>query len=260
MTLMGFLARNRTVHVADLDRWLRMAGKRSESYREQLLKGLCANGTLVRVRRGLYAQIGSNAVADPYELAASMMPDALMAGRTALELRDAVPGTRRSTACIVFTKAISAGRGLTWQGVTMRPIRHPTALVRAGKCLVETERVAKNGGRPLRVASVERAFVDMLDRPRMNGGWHELMDIVAAVPRLDLDRTVWYLKQLDNATTAAKLGWILERDASRFAAGPEVLTSIERMRPRGPHYLSRTHRQSGRLLRRWNLVVPPEHL
>jgi len=259
-TLNGFLAKHRMVHVTDLDRWLRMTGRRSETYRTQILKTLCDNGTLVRVRRGLYAQVGTNAAADPYELATSMMPDALMAGRTALDVRNAVPPDRRSKVCIVFTKAISAGRGLTWQGVTMRPIRHPAALVRTGRCLVETEPVANNGGRPLRTASVERAFVDMLERPRMNGGWHELMTVVTAVPSLDLDRTVWYLKQLENATTAAKLGWILERHNERFGVGQQVLSSIERMRPRGPHYLSRTHRQSGRLLRRWNLVVPPEFL
>jgi hypothetical protein len=79
---------------------------------------------------------------------------------------------------------------------------------------------------------------------------------IGLIPALDLDRVVRYVEHLDNATTAAKTGWILERYQEQFGVGTPILDRIQRLRPRGPHYLSRTRRESGQYMSRWNLVVP----
>ena len=78
-----------------------------------------------------------------------------------------------------------------------------------------------------------------------------------AIPALDLERVVSYVASLGNATTAAKTGSMLERGQDRLGVSPGVLCRLEHMRPRGPHYLSRSHRVSGRYVARWHLVVPP---
>jgi predicted transcriptional regulator of viral defense system len=260
-SLAPFLANRCLLHVEDVDHWLRAAGKPSVAYRDRLLSNLCAAGVLVRIQRGLYANAASPAQwQDPYQLPSWIVPDAVLAGRTALEIRCGVPRSQRYKFCVFFTRMSARGTGPAWQGVSMRAIAHPVALVREGQTLIETDQVDNNSGRPLYVTTIERAFVDLLERPRLNGKWQDLLSLIGAIPALDLDRTVRYLKQLGNATTAAKAGWLLERHEEQFAVSPSVLTQIQRLRPRGPHYLSRTHRESGRYLARWNLVVPAELL
>ena len=234
-------------------------GNPSVAYRDRVLSELCAAGILVRVQRGLYAHVASASRGlDPYQLALWIAPDAVLAGRTALEIRFGIPSSQRYRFCIFFTRIATRGAGPDWQGVTMQPIAHPVALVREGETLMETDRVGNNSGRPLYVTTIERAFIDVLERPRLNGTWQDVLSLIGTIPALDLDRTVRYLERLGNATTAAKAGWLLERHEEQFGVSSSVLAQIQRLRPRGPHYLSRTCRESGRYLARWNLVVPPD--
>jgi predicted transcriptional regulator of viral defense system len=255
-SLAPLLTARRLFTTEDVDGCLHRAGDRSRRARDRLLASLCAAGELVRVRRGLYAIAAADgATPDAYHVAGWLARDAVLGVRTALEARRVLPpGSGR---CIYFTRLAGAGRGPVWQGLTMYPISHPTALVRGGDPFVETELLDGNGCGPMRVATVERAFVDLIERPRLTGPWRDVMQTIGAIRTLDLDRAVRYLERLDNATTAAKIGWILERHQEQFGVSEAVLARLERLRPRGPHYLSRTHRESGRYAARWNLVVPP---
>ena len=92
---------------------------------------------------------------------------------------------------------------------------HPAALIRARREFVETTLVEGQSGDRMRVATIERTFVDLLDRPRLTGGWPAVIEVVEAIPPIDLDRVVQYVACLANATTAAKTGWILERYQDR---------------------------------------------
>ena len=57
--------------------------------------------------------------------------------------------------------------------------------------------------------------MDVLDRPRHSGGWEEIWRSLESVEFFDVERVVEYALLLDNATTAAKVGFYLEqhRDA-----------------------------------------------
>jgi predicted transcriptional regulator of viral defense system len=239
----------------DVDRCLKRSDERSRRSRDRLRASLCEAGILVRVRRGVYAAATPNgAMPDAYQLAAWLAPDAIIGVVTALEMRGVLPSL--SDRCIYFTRLGSIGPGPIWQGAMLHPVSHPTALLRNGGPFAETELIGRNGCTPLRVATTERAFVDILERPRLTGSWDDVIRVVGQIPRLDLDRVVGYVERLDNATTAAKVGWMLERHQEQFGVDSEVLARMERLRPRGPHYLSRTKRESGRYISRWNLVVP----
>jgi predicted transcriptional regulator of viral defense system len=249
------LARVRLFTTEDVERCLRRSGGTSARGRDRLLASLCAAGELVRVRRGLYATAAPDGTTpDPYHIAAWLAPDAILGFGTALEVRGVLP--QRGNRCVYFTRLASAGRGPTWHGVVMQPVSHPTALVRHGGPLTGTELVDGNGCGPLRVTTIERTFVDILERPRLTGSWPEVVRTIGLIPALDFDRVVDYLDRLGNATTAAKVGWMLERHQEQFGVTADVLSRIERLRPRGPHYLSRTRRESGQYIARWNLVVP----
>jgi predicted transcriptional regulator of viral defense system len=256
MTVLApLIASHGLISTEEVDAFLVDVGTFTSRTRDRLLAGLCTQGALVRVRRGLYARAtpdrgGPNS----YLVAAHLAPDAVLGVRTALEVRGVVaPDDRR---CTYFTRLTNTGRGPVWCGTVMQPISHPTALVRAGRPFIETELLDGNGCGPMRVATIARSFVDVLDRPRLTGAWPDVLQTLGAIPILDLDRVVRYLEYLDNATTAAKAGWFLERHQEQFGVTPEVLARLETLRPRGPHYLSRTRRESGRYVARWNLVVP----
>ena len=51
------------------------------------------------------------------------------------------------------------------------------------------------------------------------------------------------------------LGFVLERQAQRFFVPPQFLERLERSRPASKVYLDK-HQRGGRLVRRWNLIVP----
>ena len=240
---------------ADVDRYLQRSDDRSRRSRDRLRASLCASGVLVRVRRGLYATATPDGhTPDAYQLAGWLAPDAVIGFGSALEVRGILPAP--GTRCVYFTRLASAGPGPIWQGAILQPVSHPTALVRKGDPFVETELLYRDGAEPVRVSTLERAFVDILERPRLAGSWADVIRLVGRMPLLDLDRVVGYVERLENATTASKVGWVLERHQEQFGVDSSMLSRIEHLRPRGPHYLSRTRRESGRFISRWNLVVP----
>ncbi len=258
-TISDFLAPRRLFTTADLDGWLLRAGESSRDHRRWVLAALHSTGDLTRIRRGLYVRTWSDDVMpNAHHLAGWFAKDAILGLRTALEVRGIVPRPTNDAQCIYFTRLGTAGLGPDWFGVTMHPIVHPTALVRAGTITVETELLDGDGYGPLRVTTTERAFVDMLARSWVNSTWQDIVTAIDAIPALDLDRTVRYLEQLANATAAAKVGWILEERQEQFGVPASMLDRIERSAPRSIRYLSRLHRQGGLFIKRLKLVVPPD--
>jgi len=71
---------------------------------------------------------------------------------------------------------------------------------------------------------------------------------------------VEYVYLLKNATTAMKVGFFLEQNRESLMVEDRYLKSLYDLRPRQPHYLKRSKRESGRLISKWNLVVPVEIL
>jgi predicted transcriptional regulator of viral defense system len=242
----------------DTDTFLRSRGMRNPRTRHRALAALCASGDLVRVQRGMYARGTPGASGpDPYVVASHLAPDAVLGLHTALEVRGLIAPTIGR--CIYFTRTAS-GRprgGPVWRGMRMHRILHPAALARAGKKFLETEMVEGQNGVRMRATTIERSFVDLMDRPRLAGDWPAVVQVLDAIGPLDLDRVTHYASCLGNATTAAIVGWYLERNRDRLHVTPAILCRLEHLRPRGPHYLSRSQRVSGRYVARWNLVVPP---
>ena len=65
----------------------------------------------------------------------------------------------------------------------------------------------ERAGVDVRVTSLERTLVDLLDRPDLGGGWEEIWRSLESVEFYDLDRIVEYVTLLENSTTTAKVGF-----------------------------------------------------
>ena len=143
-------------------------------------------------------------------------------------------------------------RGWSFRGVDYRPLRAREALGAAAMTLgVEPmDRL----GMDIRVTSPARTLVDVLDRPDWSGGWEEVWRSLEGLRLVNLPEILDYLEHLDNATTAALVGFFLEQHRETLGVNETELASLEPLRPKGRHYLSRA--DGGRLAKRWNLIVP----
>jgi predicted transcriptional regulator of viral defense system len=115
---------------------------------------------------------------------------------------------------------------------------------------------ADRAGLVVRVASLERTLVDVLDRPDLAGSWEEIWQSLESVEFFNLDKVIEYVLMLENATTAAKVGFFLEQHREALMVEQAHLKSLQKLRPRRPHYFDRARRKDGRLVKQWNLVIP----
>lgn len=222
---------------------------------DSLLAYHVRQGRLVRVRRGLYATVSkgtpaSRFVPDPFSLAAKAVDDAVLAYHTALELHG-----RAYSAFRTFTFLTEhAVRPFRFRDDLFRPVALPRALRTPRGRRLGVEEVDR-GGVPIRVTTLERTLVDSLDRLDLSGGWEEAWRSLEMVEYFDLDAVIRYALALENATTAAKVGYFLEQHQDRLMAEAKHLRKLERARPKQPHYVERSSTDN-RLVPRWNLLLP----
>ena len=107
----------------------------------------------------------------------------------------------------------------------------------------------------VRVATLERSLVDVLDAPERNGGWEEVWRSLEMVEYFDLDAVLAYTRVLGSALTAARVGFFLEQHRDVLMVGDQHLQAFRELAPRQPRYLD-PRRESGKLVKSWNLVVP----
>lgn len=260
MKLRDFIDRHPVFTIEELDAFLAREGSFNRNTRNSLLSYYRQQGRIVSVRRGLYAAVPAGASpeyspVDPFLLAGKMTPDAVLAYHTALEYH--------GNAYSVFNRfhylSNRYSAPVRFRTYEFHSVLYPKALRERGLVefgVQETER----SGTHIRVTGYERTFVDVLDRPDLSGSWEEIWRSLESIEFFDLDRVVAYVLLLENATTAAKVGFFLEQHREMLMPDDEHLEALRDLRPRRPHYLNRGARRNGRLASTWNLVVPAEIL
>ena len=255
MSLLTFFALHPVFTREALVRHLAASGGREPNPAtvRELLRYHQRTGRILAVRRGLFASVqpGStpeSAPIDAYLVGAMGCPGGVLAYHTALELHGLAYSTFEEVQILVPRPQ----RGWTFRGVNYRPLRVREALGEAATTFgVEA---MDRMGMDIQVTSQARTLVDVLDRPEWAGGWEEVWRSLEGIRLVDLPEVLAYLERLDNATTAALVGFFLEQHQEALGLDAAGLASLEPMRPRGKHYLSRT--EGGRLAKRWNLIVP----
>lgn len=253
-----FFRRHPVFTSEELSAHLSANGKVGNRARESLLAYYKNTGRLLRIRRGLYAVVPPDSEpqshpVDPYSIATKLTPDAVLSHHTALQF---------------FGRAYSVWQEfnyqskrplteMTFRGQVFKGTRFPKALVRSGETHFGVSTVAYSGV-SLKVTGLERTLVDVLHRPRLSGGWEEVWRSLESVEFFDLDVVIEYSLLLENATTASRVGFYLEQHREELMVEERHLRELRVHRPRQPHYLDRSRRNSGKLFRDWNLVVPTE--
>jgi predicted transcriptional regulator of viral defense system len=254
-----FLVNHPVFTTKQWEEYLNKQGSRSPRTIQTLLRYHQKQGHIRRLRRGLYAAIppGSNLQdiqVDPFLVAASLAEDAVLAYHTALMFHGRAYSSRN-----IFTYLTKQKdqRRLKYQGVAYHPVAYPLALLRSDRENLGVQ-VVDRAGQNIRVTTLERTMVDVLDRPDLSGGWEEVWRSLESVPYFDLELVADYTLALENATTAAKVGFYLEQHKDVLMVDARTLDRLRMYRPKSPHYMSHDARARGRLFGQWNLIVPTE--
>ena len=254
-----FFAKHPVFKAAELRNFLQTEGSGNLQTCNSLLAYHRKRGRIVMLRKGLYAvvPVGSTQEAlpiDPYVAAAKMAEDSVLAYHTALQYHGrAYSQLNRYT----FLSAHRT-RPVVLQGFDIRRVGYPASLIRIhdefNGVLTQERQYTK-----IRVTSLERTMVDVLDRPDLSGGWEETWRSIETIEYFETDKVIDYLHKLDNSTTAAKVGYFLERNREALMIEEKTLVALESYRPKRPHYFQKSKRSSSdKFIARWNLVVPGE--
>ncbi|MEE8193339.1 MAG: hypothetical protein V3T74_11380 [Gemmatimonadales bacterium] len=140
------------------------------------------------------------------------------------------------------------------RGVEFLPVQAPVA-VRNLPDLGGGVGEKRHAGGVVRVATLERTLVDVLDRPDKGGGWEEVWRSLEMVEFFDLDAVIDYALRLGSALTVARLGFFLEQHRETLMVEDRHLDALRAHAPAQPRYFD-SARESGKLVTDWNLVVP----
>lgn len=219
-----------------------------------LLRHHVLAGHLVHVRRGLYAAVqrgiaAERASIDPYLIATQLTPNAVVAFHAALQFH----GYAYSQWNRYDYWTARRDQPFSFRGLEFVPVLEPASLRglddRGGG--IEEHRYA---GGVVRVTSIERTLVDVLDQPNRCGDWEEIWRSLEMIPFFDLEAVVRFVASDRPAITAARVGFFLEQHREELFVEDGHLAPLRARSPRQPAYLD-SRRVSGRLMKDWNLIV-----
>ena len=222
---------------------------------QQVAFRLAEEGFATRLKRGTYALTPAEAWGEPealptnwFEAAAALVAPSpyYLAYYTGMRLH-------RMTQHPLRTLFIAVTR--PQRDVIVGPI-HFQFVILAGHRFFGYEDHVLEPGRTVKVADLERTFIDCVDRPDLCGGLEEVLrGFKRRQADLDPDRLLNYLKRLNEIALTKRVGFLLE------LAGygePRVLWELERIAGRAKRYVPLdTNRKdrTGPRNKRWELVI-----
>jgi predicted transcriptional regulator of viral defense system len=260
VNLNTFLAAHAVFSVDDVQKFLAAHGSTNPKTRKALLNYHRSKGRILPIRRGLYVSIPSgydpaSYAVDPLLIAAKMTDDSVIAYHTALEYH----GKAYSRYNRMVYVSDSRTPTIEFRGTEYVRAAHPSGLRATGKTKYGVESHHREGV-VVRVTNLERTLVDVLDRPDVSGSWEEIWRSLETIEFFDLDQVVQYLELLENATTAAKVGFYLNQHRDELMVDDKTFAELKTMIPKQRHYMGRSVRKGCRLVSEWNLLVPQQVL
>ena len=235
------------------------SGTRSALTSQAALKQHVAAGNLIHVRRGLYAVVPpglgpAEAPVDPYLLTTQLTDDAVVAFHAALQFHGKAYSIWRRFNYLTRHRA----RPFSFRDAEFVPVLAPLNL-RSSPGFGGGVSEQPYAGGLVRVTTLERTLVDILDQPTKGGGFEEGWRSLEMVEFFDLDAVVEYTSRVGSALTAARVGFFLEQHREGLMVEEHHLDVLRARAPAQASYFDPA-RSPGTLVAGWNLVVPEEIL
>lgn len=207
------------------------------------LTRLAEQGVFLKVRQRLWVRAGEPV--DPYRLGSRVtFPYAFSYG-SALGLHGAAASERSE----VLVSSPHRFDSFEYEGIQYR---HTHPWFEDGRVRISV------GEEFVWVTSLERTLVECARVPSNAGGVAELLRSVSALPELDRDRLLKWVDHYGDAAVASRVGYLLQ-ETERPERELQVLAALEHRRPSSRAYFD-PGRRRGKLVSRWNLLVPAELL
>jgi len=207
----------------------------------------------IKGSRGIYfivepGQDYSKALADPNKVAANIAPGAIICYSSALTFF----GKSHSLRSMCYVSSDNRFRPLTYQGVRYQYVVLP-------RRELYVEKVSYKGS-TIRVTALERTLVDCLRNIKYAGGFEQLYRSFEGVPYVNWKRLEDCLNRFSSPRATARVALFLEFFKVRWGIEEQFFKRLERNIPKTPDYFLGRGRRSGKLVRRWNLIVPEDIL
>ena len=187
---------------------------------------------------------------DPYLIASKMTPDATLAYHTSLAFHGKLHSLRTDFIYITQRKLKPP---FIFRNTSFKGISIPKGTLADPDFGIE---MIDYQGCKIRVTTLERTFVDILDRPSLIDNWEEIWRSLESIEYLNLQQVLTYAKLLNNATTYARVAFFLDQHRETFSLSEKDLAAFDSLVPKSPHYLDLHNKEPNQLISRWNLIVP----
>lgn len=216
-------------------------------------------GHILHIRRGLYYVISKGSSSDecaidPFLVASKMADNAILGYRTALDFFGKL---HTLSSEFIYLSKRKEPKPFIFNEIAYRGVSIPRALERKGQVYFEVAKENRSD-HPILVTSLERTFVDVLDRPHLCGSWEEIWRSLESIEYLNFDKVLHYTQLLENATTVARVGFILDTHREQWMIPDTYLSELKKIIPRQPQFLDRSLKRKQQLITDWNLIVPLE--
>jgi predicted transcriptional regulator of viral defense system len=211
---------------------------------------------ILAIKRGLFATISpietpKTALVDPYLIASKAAEDSVLSHHTALELHGIAYSASQKFTFLTQHKIKPFEYRSQWmQSILISAVHKRNKIVNFGVNNIDRR------GVNIKVTSIERTFVDVLDRIDLGGGWEELCRSISNIAALNADQVVYYCLKLANAATVAKVGFFLEQRKGAFAPSTKNIRDLLAKKPKQRYYLSKNESSKCRYIKKWGLMVP----
>lgn len=231
-------------------------GKREANRRIRGLLGYQVKTKAVEsLRHGLYVTCGhGHPKASPYLIAGTASEDAVIGFQAALAWH-LYKGKKLPKKIHVFATGLRSDRPEKQKDSLFIPVQ---ARLAPGLTAEERDGVQqiRVQGRTIRMTTCERTIVDVLDRPDLSdnvrASWKALGELSGP---LDIEVIACYLRELECASTTAKVGYFLSGNLERFGLTGTDLKVLPIV-PTFPHPWEKG--AQGKPHPVWNIIVPPK--
>jgi len=256
MNIEQFFFEHPVFRLNDFVRWKTGYGAYNKQAINSQIQHYLRSGRLLRVRRELYAVIPPNETSeslsvDPYLIAGKVTDDSILAFHTALELFGVAYSSFEQFTYLSQQKT----KPFEFQARWFQSVAFPVRLRSHHDISFEVETIHRSGI-DIRITSLSRTYVDVLNRVELSGGWEEVVRSIDNLAVIDIDRVIDYCLKLNNAILSAKVGYFLEERQGAFAATNKQINKLLKKKPTVPQYLSKQHAEPCRLIKKWNIMMP----
>lgn len=204
-------------------------------------------------RRGIYfiVPIGKNYKdfkCDPFLLAANLATDGIICYGSALMAF----GKSHSMLNLMYFSSIKRFRQLKYQGMHYKYVVLPKRDV-----LIDT---IHHKGTPLRITSIERTLIDCLNKFQYAGGFEELYNSYLSVSYMNWEKLLFCLKRFSSPVLYARAGFFVELFKDKWGIPERFFAKAKKKIPKHTDYFIEHKRGEGKLVKKWNIIVPQEVL